>query len=136
MAPITLRVYKEPGQAEVFCNLLMKDGAFERITAVIDTGAQTSLFPIDILDEVAHDFESRQVIHLEQAGISQQAFQGVQCVVTIFLEDIEGNQTRPMEIPAWFANTGIALLGFEGILDQSVLHIDMPTLTGYLDIKA
>lgn len=133
---INLRVYINPGQIEVFCNILRMDGNFERVTTVIDTGAEVSFFPIDLLDVVAHDVESRKVVSLEQAGIAQQQFDGVECMVTAFLEDMAGNQSTVMNIPAVFADTGVALLGFEGVLDRSIVHVDMPRLTGYIEIEA
>lgn len=136
MSRIHLRVYLQPGQIEVFCNILRVNGTYERVTTIIDTGAEISFFPIDLLPIVAHDVESREIISLEQAGMAQQQFDGVGCTITLFLEDIEGNQSIPLEVPAIFADTGTALLGFEGVLDRAVLHLDTPRLSGYIEIEA
>lgn len=136
MPRINLRVYTNPGQLEVICNILRVDGNYERITAIIDTGAEVSFFPIDLLNVLVDDVESRKVVSLEQAGIAQQQFDGIESAITVFLEDMAGNQSKMITIPAVFADTGIALLGFEGALERCVFHVDMPRLTGYIEIKA
>lgn len=35
----------------------------------------------------------------------------------------------------WFAPTNATLLGMTGALDRAVLHLDMPTLTGYIELS-
>jgi len=54
--------------------------------------------------------------------------------ITVFLEDEAGNRTEDFEMRAWFADASDPLIGFDGVLDRAVLHIDMMNLTGYLDI--
>ena len=70
---------------------------------------------------------------IEQAGIAEQSFEAVEAYVTIFLEDEAGGRTEELEIRVWFAGTRDALIGFDGILDRAILHLDMPELTGYLE---
>jgi hypothetical protein len=123
-----------PGEAEVFCNLLRKDGTQEKLTATIDTGASISLFPRELLDIVQYDGLQATNIIVEQAGIAQQAFQAIEAEVTLSLEDASGNITKPLEIRAWFANTNARLIGFADVLERGILHIDMPGQTGWLEI--
>jgi len=134
MPRIYLRVYIDPGQAEVVCNLLRADGLFERITAIVDTGAAISLFPNDLLNKLQYRIGGRETFIIEQAGIANQAFQAVEAYVTMFLEDQFGNRTEPFEVLVWFADTDKALIGFAGILDRSILHIDMLQQQGWLEI--
>lgn len=135
MTRIQLRVYVDPGEAEITLNVQLQDQSYERLTATLDTGATVSLLPIDLLDKTIHRLTAeRGTIIIDQAGIAQQSFQATEAYIKIFLEDQFGNRTLPFEIPVWFAQTDIALVGFAGILDQSVLHLDMPQRSGWLEI--
>ena len=134
MPRIGLRVYINLGQIEAICNVQRTNGEYERLTAIVDTGAVISLFPLDLLARVSHRVETIEQVIIQQAGIAEQMFEATQCIITVTLEDVEGNKTEPFEILAWFADTQTALLGFEGRLDRAVLHVDMTQLYGYLDI--
>ncbi len=134
MTRLHLRTYIAPGAAELFCNVLRQDGSYERLAATVDTGAQISMLPDDLLDLVV--YREYTTITIEQAGIAQQAFQGAEALVTITLEDEFGNITEPFEIQTWFADTNRSLVGFLGVLDRAVLHIDMPQRSGWLEIDA
>ncbi len=48
---------------------------------------------------------------------------------------MSGRRTDDFEICVWFAATREVLLGFDGILEQAVLHVDMLNLTGYLEVE-
>jgi hypothetical protein len=54
MPRIQLQIYIDPGQAEVIFNVLRSDGSYERLSGVIDTGAEISLLPNDLLDKVVY----------------------------------------------------------------------------------
>jgi hypothetical protein len=127
-------MYRNPGAAEVFVNYRQQDGSFDRITAVVDTGAEVSLFPITLLPLLDHRFTGRGRFTVEQAGMARQSFEAVEALVTVFLEDQFGARTIPFQAPIWFAATEEALVGFAGILDRAVLHLDMPRLNGYLEL--
>jgi len=131
---IQLRLYTSPGEAQLFCRLRFEDGSYERLTATVDTGAAVSLFPWWLLEGAAYQLTQREEITIEQAGISSQSFAAVQAFVTIVLEDEQGNLTPPFLIPAWFADTNQPLIGFAGVLDRAVLHLDMPGKVGWLEI--
>jgi hypothetical protein len=134
MARLQLRIYIEPGAAEIFFNILRRDGNYERLSAVIDTGAAVTLLPDDLLETVNYRPGDRGTITIEQAGIAKQAFQAVEHYVYVDLEDQFGQRTGVFEIPVWFTKTSKALVGFAGILDQAILQIDMLQRTGWLDI--
>jgi hypothetical protein len=136
MTRLQLTLYIAPGQAEITCNLKRKDATYERITAAIDTGAEVSLLPLRLLGSLEHRLSEEGKVTITQAGMAQRDFEASEAYVTIFFDDSAGNQTEPFEILAWFTVTRQALIGFEGILDRSVLHIDMPQRTGWLEIDA
>ena len=52
MAQIRLRIYVQPGRVEVFVNLKKKSAGYHILTAVVDTGAPVSLFPIEVMSLV------------------------------------------------------------------------------------
>ncbi|MBZ0282655.1 MAG: hypothetical protein K8L97_18080 [Anaerolineae bacterium] len=134
MTQIQLRIYYDPSECQVFCNIARKDGTLEKLTATIDTGAAVSLFPRELLDLIAYRPTDDASIIIDQAGIAKQSFQAVEAVITISLEDAAGNLTQPFEITAWFTDTETRLIGFKDVLDQSILHIDMPQRSGWLEI--
>jgi hypothetical protein len=133
MTHIQLRVYSDPGQAEVFVNIKRKDGGYYTEAGIVDTGAQTSLLPEDLAEILEYRLSERGSFMVEQAGIAQQAFQAIEAYVTLFLEDPTGTQTEEFEVPVWFARTRHVLIGFDNILDRAVLHLDMLRLTGTLE---
>lgn len=134
MARIQLRVYRDPGQAEVFLNIKRKDNRYEKRAAIVDTGAQVSLLPSLLMDVLAYRLSERGSFTVEQAGIATQAFEAIEAYITVFLEDMSGNRTDDFEVRVWFAATREVLLGFDGILDHAVLHVDMLNLTGYIEL--
>jgi hypothetical protein len=133
VAQVQLRLNRR--RAEVFVRLKRPDTTYEILTATVDTGAQISLFPRTLLLKAAYRKVNEGVISIEQAGIASQSFKAIEAIVTLFLEDQYGNQTRDIEVLAWFADTRIALLGFTDVLDRAVLHLDMVNQpSGYIDI--
>jgi hypothetical protein len=125
MPRIQLRLYVDPGQAEVVFNVRRNDDTYERLVGVIDTGAAVSLLPNDLLDKVATRLAGSGTIIIDQAGIAGQSFEATEAYVTVFLEDQTGTRTAEFEVRVWFADTDEVLIGFEGILDQAILHINM-----------
>jgi hypothetical protein len=134
MTRLDLRVYIDPGEAQIFCNLLRKDGNHEKLFATVDTGAAVSLLPRELLNALDYQVEEQRVVEIEQAGIAQQAFQAVEASVTVSLEDAGGRLTPPFKILAWFAGGSQPIIGFKDVLDRSVLHIDMLQRFGWLEI--
>src|SRR5688572_5157663 len=135
MTRIQLRLYVNPGEAEITVAIKLPDNTYERITGKVDTGAEISLLPNDILKKLPPVAdEEHQIFTVEQAGIAKQSFQAVERQITMLLEDQFGNETQPFEARVWFGETEIALIGFEDVLERAVLHIDMPQRTGWLEI--
>ena len=135
MARLQLRVYRDPGQAEVFVNVKRKDGGYDKRAAIVDTGAQVSLLPSLLMNVLDFRMSGDSRFTIEQAGIASQAFEAIEAHVSMFLEDVDGNRTDEFEARVWFAETREVLLGFDGVLDYAVLHLDMPDLTGYLEFS-
>lgn len=135
MTQIQLRIYRDPGQAELFLNVKRQDGDYDKWVALVDTGAQMSLLPNFLMDNLDWQPTGQETITIEQAGIANQTFQAVEAFITVFLEDTQGHQTGDFSIRVWFAETNIALIGFADLLDQAVLHVDMLNMTGYLTIE-
>lgn len=135
MTRIQLRLYRDPGQAEVFINIKRQDGGYDKRAAIIDTGAQMSLLPTLLMSVLAFRPSERGIFSIEQAGIAKQTFQAVEAYINAFLEDESGSRTEDFEIRVWFADASDVLLGFDGVLDRAVLHIDMLGLTGYLEFE-
>jgi hypothetical protein len=133
MPRIQLRIYRDPGQAEVFLNIKKTDNEYETRAAIVDTGAEFSLLPKALMNIVGYRLTERGKFTVEQAGIAQQTFEAVEALITVFLEDTQGIRTNNFDVRVWFAETREVLLGFDGILDQAVLHLDMRNLSGYLD---
>jgi hypothetical protein len=135
MPRLQLRIYVDPGSAEIFVHLKRKDRGYHTIAATIDTGAEVSLFPTNLLNAVEYRLIEHGIITVEQAGIAQQAFKATEAIVTLFLEDENGTITEDFEVQVWFADTKEVLVGFKNILDQAILHIDMrDTRSGWLEI--
>lgn len=134
MARIPLRIYKNPSSLEVFLKVRRKDGDEERLFAMVDTGAAVSLLPASLLESIDYRLNQHGKITIDQAGIAKQAFEATEAFVHVFFEDVAGIKTKAIEVLAWFADTDFALIGFEGILDQGILHVDMPNLNGYLEL--
>lgn len=136
MQRFDLRIYIDPSEAEIFLKVLRKDGTYERLTAIVDTGAAVSLLPNDVLELVAYRPSQRTTIVIDQAGIAKQSFQAIEGYVTVILEDHLGQVSQPFEIRTWFADTSHALIGFSDLLDRAMLHIDMPQRSGWIEIDA
>lgn len=134
MPRINLRLYVDPGRADVFVALHRTDNQLHRLAAIIDTGAEISLLPATLMAILEYRPTRRDVITVEQAGIARQAFEATEAYVTLYLEDETGARTGEFEAPVWFADTTVALIGFAGILDRAALHMDMRTRQGWIEI--
>jgi predicted aspartyl protease len=130
---IQLVVYRDPGQVEVFLNIKRKDGGYFKRAALVDTGAQVTLLPKLFMDILDYRLGGNKTLIIEQAGVAKQSFEAIEAFVTLSLEDMNGNHTEDIETRVWFAETRYILLGFDGVLDRAVLHLDVPNLTGYLE---
>jgi hypothetical protein len=135
MPRIQLRIYVSPGKAETFINVRRQDGGYLSLAATVDTGAAVSLLPVKLMD-IIENRPRRGRVTIDQAGIARQSFEATESFVTIFLEDQTGAQTGEFEVRVWFADTDEVLVGFDGILDRAVLHIDMQKRDGWIEIEA
>ena len=134
MPRLQLLLYLNPGAADIFFNIKLKDGTYRRYTGTVDTGAEVSLLPRLLMDEVEFRLSEEANIVIDQAGIAVQSFEALEAVVTIFLEDQTGQQTNSFPVKVWFADTDQFLIGFDDILDQAVLHIDMQNRDGWIEL--
>jgi hypothetical protein len=125
MTRIELLLYLEPCFAEVYVSLKPVSGETHyRIAATVDTGAETSFFPLTMLSEIEHSIVRTRRSLIEQAGIPEKVIEVTECVVTMFLEDLSGMRTKEFEATVWFADTTETLVGFKDILDRATLYID------------
>lgn len=133
MAHLQLRVYINPGEAEIFLKIRKPNGDDETLTAIVDTGAQRALVPNSLLEDIAYRQLGDEPFTITQAGIANQHFEAIEAEIMVHLEDTLGNISPVFPITAWFANTDTAIIGFGGILERAIFHLDMPNLSGYLE---
>jgi hypothetical protein len=133
VARIQLLLTVQPGSAEVIVNLRESDlDNHVRIFAYVDTGAEISLLPLQLLERLDYRPIGHGRVVIEQAGIARQSFEAVEALVWVFLEDTIGTRTSEMEVRCWFANTEKNVIGFDGLLDRATLFVDMrQTRTGW-----
>ena len=131
---IQLRIYTQPGGVEAYINLKRRDGGYRTVTAWVDTGAAVSLLPDVLRSELDYRLSERGNVVIQQAGIAGQHFEATEAYVTVNLEDQTGTRTPDFEIRVWFAEANDLLLGFDSVLDHSILHVDMLNLQGWLDV--
>lgn len=135
MARVYLQLYIQPGEAQIFTNIRDRNGQHIRVNATVDTGAAVTLLPSYLQQWVAYRIIGKGTINIQQAGIANQAFQAVTAEVTVFFEDQFGNRTSEFDIPVWFAQTDLMLIGWESILDRATLYIEMgQTRQGWIEI--
>jgi|GEM_PF-1273118 predicted aspartyl protease len=134
MTRIQLQIVLAPAEAQVFLRIKQIDGSHKPVLAVVDTGAEISLLPSTLMTSLDYRLISSEPIIAQQAGIANQLFEAYVANVKLYLEDTLGNQTVELEVPVLFADGDTAIIGFEGLLDRAVLHIDMPALTGYIEL--
>lgn len=131
MTKVNLEVKIEPSAAIVSVAIRTTD-SWQVVSAVVDTGAEMSLFDVSLLHEI--EYQLLDTVVVEQAGIANQAVTLIEAEIQALVFDMAGNYSRLMTMKAWFTNTAQHLLGFEGILDASRLVIDMPKREAYLDV--
>lgn len=133
MTRVNLLANLQPGSIEVFVNIRNIDDSKLDLIAVVDTGAEVSMFPKRLLDTIAYDRERTSRILIERAGIL--ILDAIETYITISLEDTQGNITRDFAIRAWFADSKEAFIGFDGILDRAILHLDyLEKREGWIEI--
>jgi hypothetical protein len=131
---INLILSIQPCEVEIGVSFKGTDGGFELNYGMIDTGAELSLFPKKWLNTAQHKI-LKENVSLEQAGIARQGFNAVEAEITLLLEDGRGNQSKPLLVRAWFADTTRVIIGFEGILDRAKLFLDyQESRTGWIEI--
>jgi hypothetical protein len=135
MPRINLILSLEPCQAEIFVRYKKTDGIFETEVGLVDTGAETSLFPKVWLNTAEHKLSDTAVV-IEQAGIAKQSFDAFEAEIILKLEDSNGNISPELRVKAWFADTDKVIIGFKDILDRAILFVDyLDTRTGWLELR-
>lgn len=133
MSRLNLYLSILPYEVETFVRIKGQDGEFIPKRAMIDTGADKSLLPRQLLNTIEHTIIDSQIT-IDQAGIAKQAFTAVEAKFTLYFEDLQGNATTAIEAQAWFAETDEILIGFQDILEHATLFIDFrQTRTGWLE---
>lgn len=134
MVKVALKLTILPGKIETFIRFKAKAGHFEPKTGFIDTGAEISLFPLNILADLEHTIINPN-IEIEQAGIAGQYFRAVEAQVTLYFEDAQGNTSPELAVRAWFADTDKIIIGFQNILERATLFVDFrQTRTGWIEL--
>jgi hypothetical protein len=134
MTRVNLKLNLQPGVIEAYLQFRAKAGHFEPKLGFIDTGAHVSLFPLALLDILEHRVIEEK-LEIEQAGIAGQYFSAVEAEVTLYFEDLQGNQSQHLKVRAWFANTSKVIIGFQDILDRATLHVDYrQSRTGWIEL--
>jgi hypothetical protein len=101
---------------------------------IVDTGADTSLLPIGLLDTVEHTVLNSD-IEVQQAGIAQQYFKAIEAKIILYFEDLQGKISSQREVRAWFTETDETLLGMVDILEYATLFIDYcQTRSGWIEL--
>jgi hypothetical protein len=134
MTRLNLILATSPYEAQIFVRFKLQVGDFDAMIGVIDTGAEVCLFPIEWLKITEHHLLDNDVI-LEQAGIAKQSFEAVEAEITLYCEDALGNESTPIKVRAWFAETTKVILGFRDVLDHAKLYIDyQESRSGWIDL--
>ena len=92
MAISQLNIYRVPSEIEAYLQVKKKDGGFQSLAVTIDTGAAVSVLPIYLMETLAVRQVNPDPFTILQAGIANQTFEAVEGYVTVFLEDLEGNE--------------------------------------------
>lgn len=132
MIRVNLQYFIEPFSIAIPLSLLMADGIWITDLVTIDTGAENGLMPISML----HTLEHRVIgyYEIEQAGLSHHYLEAIEAEIVVKIIDEHGNDSRELLIPMLFADTSVKLVGFDGFLNEVVLHVDAPRLSGYVEI--
>lgn len=123
MSQVALKLNTKPALIETFVRFKVKEGHFLPWIAFIDTGAEVSLFPLSLLEKLEYKIIDDNFV-IEQAGIAGQDFKAVEAEITIYFEDLQANESPPMLVRAWFAQTTKYIIGFQDVLDRATLHVD------------
>jgi hypothetical protein len=134
MTRVDLRVYVNPGHAEVYLRFDLANGSTQRVTATVNTGSRGTLLPENFLNRI--EYHDPRRVWIEPEGLTAEAFEAIEADVFVRAEDEVGNQTAPFEIVIWFAGTYDFIAGFNGLLNAAILHLDMPNLSGYLEFHS
>jgi hypothetical protein len=133
MARINLLLSTLPYEIEAYIRLKESNGNFELKKGYIDTGAEKSLFPLELLKYLEHKILDTGV-EVGQAGIARQYFHAVEAEITLYFEDAQGNMSSVMRVRAWFADTEELIIGFQDILEHATLFVDFrQTRTAWIE---
>ncbi len=102
-----------------------KFGWSQPYSAIVDTGAHTSVIPLSLWKELVHEKIQRYKIY----GISKQdgcSVSGDIGKVILIVVDENGNQTKELEICAFLAETDQIplIIGFNGLLEKLRVNFD------------
>ncbi len=114
----------------------MKDGWTQPFSAIIDTGAHTSVIPLSIWKEIAYTKQGKHKIF----GLSKKeecSLIGELAQVSLILIDDEASQTKELNAIAFLAETDQipVILGFKGLLEHLRVAFDYQNELAYADDK-
>src|SRR5207253_1371801 len=123
---VSLRVITNPAHALVYLNVRLKNGGYERMSAVVDTGAEFSMLPNRLMEVLDYEITERQTVEIERAGV--QTFTAQEAKVWLYADDESDHRSPDYECIIWFAAGQEVLAGFGGLLNRATLYLDMPNL--------
>src|SRR5689334_9550457 len=120
---VQLRMITTPAHALVYLNIRLKAGGYERMSAVVDTGAEFSMLPEYLMEVVDYELTQRSVVEIVRAGV--QTFKAQEATVWLYVDDEGDNRSPEYECLVWFAAGREVLAGFGGLLNQAIVYLDM-----------
>lgn len=136
MTRLELRVRpNDPVEADILIRFRTTSGFIDWVAAIVDTGAEATVLPMSLMDRLPYRLSPRGRVAVEQAGIARQSFEVIGAYLSVYLEDFSETRTAEFETLVWFTETTRPLLGITQMLDHTVLHLDMPALTGTLEFS-
>lgn len=114
--------------------LKTKEGWSLPYSAIIDTGAHTSILPLSVWKEILF----QPIRKYRMFGLSKNeacALLGTLATVNLILVDEEGNQSTEMEAVFFLAETDQVpiLFGFNGLLDKLNVLFNFKENSGYVE---
>lgn len=111
-----------------------KLGWTQPYSAIVDTGAHTSVIPLSLWKELVHE----KIKPYKIFGISKQdgcSIVGNIGKVTLIIVDENGNQTKELEVGAFLADTDQIplIVGFNGLLEKLRVEFDFRKNEGFVE---
>lgn len=111
-----------------------KQGWSKPYSAIIDTGAHTSVIPLSIWKDITTEIIGQSTIF----GLSKKeecALSGELGKITIMIIDQEGSQTKELKITAFLAETDQVpiIIGFNGMLEKVKVTFNFQKNNAYIE---